>query len=310
MKQVKNISFRKCPFCDNQKGRFIINLNNTNLLRCENCSMVFADIPKQNVLEKNIYDLDTFYRYLQKEHLITAAYYDQILNKIIRHFKTPKLKLLEFGCGSGQFLLRAKRKGIEAYGSDFSPYSELAGKEFNLNIETKNIFETEYSENSFDVVFSHATYEHIYEVNAVTEKLKQLLKPNGLMIISGVPDFNLLSRRWFNNYHVNKPPGHVNYFEKKTIRKLFDNHNLTTLNISSYGIDIWFIKSKILSIFRKKNTPKNIQENQISKGKKNIGKFKNATQNIKFLHKVLALLYRSIGFIIPGKSIEAWAIKK
>ena len=307
-KKIKTVKNRNCPICNNNKGQYIINLKNTDLLRCSKCTIVFADIKENIVLEKNVYDKETFYRYLQKEHFITAAYYDFLLNKITKHFKTKNIKMLEFGCGSGQFLLRAKKKGIDTYGSDFSPYSEMAAKEFNLNIETKNIFETEYEENSFDVIISHATYEHVYDLNKITEKLSTLLKKDGLMIISGVPNFNLLSRRLFKNYHVNTPPGHINYFEKKSVITLFKNHQLKPIIVISYGIDIWFLKAQFKKLIGK-NKIKN-EENSVNQGKTNIEEFKKTESNVKIRHKFFAFFYRAYGFIFPGKSIEAWATKK
>ncbi len=306
-KEVTTAKFRNCPVCDSNSGTKIINLKNTDLLRCSECSMVFADIKENIVLDKNIYDKDTFYRYLQKEHFITAAYYDFILNKIIRYFKTNQIKMLEFGCGSGQFLLRAERKGIDAFGSDFSPYSEIARKEFNLKIETKDIFNTSYKNSTFDVIISHATYEHIYNLNKTTGKLTKLLKKDGIMIISGVPNFNLLSRRWFNNYHVNTPPGHINYFETETIKRLLKNHNLIPFKTHSYGIDIWYLKSLFKNLAEDKNIT---NQTEIKKGKENLKYFKNTERNVKLIHKIFAFLYYSYGFVFPGKSIESWAIKK
>lgn len=307
---MKTAQYRHCPICNNTSGIKIINLKNTDLLRCSKCLMVFADIKEQTVLDKNVYDNETFYRYLKKEHFITAAYYDNILTGIIKYFKRDDLKMLEFGCGSGQFLLRAAKKGIDAYGSDFSPYSELAKKEFNLKIETENIFNTKYQTDTFDVIISHATYEHVYYLNEITEKLTSLLKKGGIMIISGVPNFNLLSRRWFKNYHVNTPPGHINYFEKKSIRKLFINHNLKPVKISSYGIDIWYIKEQARKIIGKKDNQNNTKEKAVNKGKIIVNEFKKTEHNVKLSHIILAFIYRSYGFFFPGKSIEAWAIKK
>ena len=309
-KEVKHTTFRNCPVCNTNSGEIIINLNNTDLIRCSGCSMVFADIKENIVLDKNVYNKETFYRYLQKEHFITAAYYDFILKKIIRYFKTKQIKMLEFGCGSGQFLLRAKRKGIKAYGSDFSPYSEIAKKEFNLKIETKDIFNTDYKPGSFDVIISHATYEHVYDLNKTTEKLSTLLKKEGLMIISGIPNFNLLSRRWLKNYHINTPPGHINYFETNTVQRLFKNHKLIPFKTHSYGIDIWFVKNQINKIFKKNEITKLKNQTEIQKGKENLLDFKNTERNVKISHKIFAFLYRSYGFIFPGKSIESWAIKK
>ncbi len=310
MKANKKIKKRKCPVCNNDKCKFIIELNSYELVRCTKCSIVFVDIEETNSTEANIYENNVFYNYLNKEHIITAAYYDNILDKISKHYGAKKIKILEFGCGSGQFLLRAKNKGIDAYGLDFSPYSEVAKEKFNLNIETKNINNTAYEPDTFDVIISHATYEHIYELTDVTQKLLLLLKKKGLFIISGVPNFSLLSRILFNNYYLNAPPGHINYFEKRTIKMFFQKQNILPLKIKIYGADIWFLRRQINKIFKKKTTNTHVSKNYSEKEQQEIiDKFKNYRNNIKTKHKITAYFYSIIGRIY-GKSIEAWGVKQ
>jgi len=306
MKNTTNfitIKYRNCPICNNNTGKFIITFSDINLLRCNNCNFVFADTKQTEVLEQNVYNIDVFYSYLQKEHLVTSAYYDDLIFRIKKHFKYKKIKLLEFGCGTGQFLLRSRKYDIDSYGSDFSPYAELAKKYFDLDIEICNISETKFKPEFFDVIISHATYEHIYDIKDISLKLNTLLKPNGLFIISGVPNFALLSRRFFNNYYINTPPGHINYFEKKTMKYFFNTLNLKTLTIKSYGLDVWYVKN-VLGLNK---TSKN---ETITKNENIIKDFKNTENNIKTKHKILAKLYFYYGAILPGKSLEAWAEKK
>lgn len=310
MKRQKQTEYRPCPVCGHNSGEYIITLKGSDLLRCNECKMVFADIEQKTVLEKNIYDEDTFYVYLAKEHFITAAYYDHIIKKIQTYFGKKNLRLLEFGCGSGQFLLRAEKAGIKAFGTDFSPYAKLAADIFNLNIETCDIDRTDYQAESFDVIISHATYEHVYDIDSVSRKLKSLLKPEGLMIISGVPNFSLLSRRWFGNYNVNTPPGHINYFEKHSIKNHFRKHRLRPYKTFSYGLDIWYLKSLPGKIFgNKENTqrPKD-RTKAAAEGRANVSKFKSGAQ-VGFKHRMLAFFYRAYGWFLPGKSLEAWAKK-
>ncbi len=167
------------------------------------------------------------------------------------------MKILDFGCGSGMFMRRARKRGHEVYGLDYSPYSEEAKNLFKLNITSRPLEENNFESNYFDVILSHATYEHLFDPIGISKKLLGYLKPNGLFIISGVPNFNTITIQIFKNF-TNNGKGRVNHFEKKTIKLLFDKLNLKTHSIKTYGINIWLFISFIRKIFKSKS--KFIQE--------------------------------------------------
>ena len=51
----------------------------------------------------------------------------------------------------------------------------------NVTFETANIYELPYDDNSFDAVFSHAVFEHIYEPVKVLQEMRRVLKPGGVI---------------------------------------------------------------------------------------------------------------------------------
>ena len=174
MKLVRT-KYRKCPVCSGIKIKYLHTVNNIKIVRCNNCMMVFADLENDEIDQKNIYTEESFYKYISNEPVYSLAYYDIILEKINRHFKKKEIKILEFGCGPGFFLRRAKVKNVEAYGCDFSSYSQLAKNIFNLNIQVTGIFDADYKQNEFDVVITHATHEHLSNMYEISVKLHQLL---------------------------------------------------------------------------------------------------------------------------------------
>lgn len=297
--------YRNCPLCNEINVQILTTLKKTDIVRCLDCNMVFADITVEDTLQKNILSKEEFYKYVKEESSVTRAYYDKLLDTIKYNSKlSGKLKLLDFGCGTGQLLIRAEKKELEAYGSDFSPYAEEAKILFGLNIEIGNILETDYPNNYFDVIVTHATHEHLYNPVNITTKLVKLLKPGGLFVLSGVPNFNILSRRLFNNYYLNSPPGHINFFEKHSINKLFETSNLSRIYIKTYGFDIWYIQNKIRGL-RKIKTDGKSQKSQIEKlSPEEIQKMGN---NIGFLEKTASRFYEAYGLFLPGKSFEAMA---
>lgn len=294
---------RNCPVCSGSKTKYLGVVNKTNIVRCTNCSMVFADVANSEIDEKNIYSEDSFFKYIQNEPIYSLAFYDLVLLKIQKHFKNKKIKILEFGCGPGLFLRRAKLMNIEAFGCDFSPYSKLANKYFNLNITIDNIFNAGFKNNEFDVVITHATHEHLGNMYGISKKLYELLKPDGIFIISGVPNYNTIPIKTFNNFTNNQPPSHVNYFEKKSLIYLYKKLKLNTISIKTYGVSAWSwqLIIKLKKIFSKSK--------QVKIRKTNFNKEKIKEEKITTLHKIIVFIY--IYFHIPkmGRNIEIWGIK-
>lgn len=297
---------RNCPVCSHNESTEIYRFEPANLVRCSNCKMVFADITLEKTLEKNILTDEAFFQYINSESFFTAAYYDDLIKRINKQLNKTNPKVLEFGCGSGQFMLRAQKQGWDISGADFSPYAQKAKNYFELNIEIGDIFHTTFDENTFDVIITHATHEHLYHLIEITKKLNKLLKPLGLLVISGVPNFNIISRKLFNNFVLNKPPGHINYFDKKSMRNFIQKSGFDVLTIKTYGFDVWYLKSLLPQ--KNKNTKKRTAQNTVDK-KMIIEKIKMADAKIKPIYAFSAKLYQLYGLFLPGKSFEVFAQK-
>lgn len=263
--------------------------------------MVYVDIDENVVYDSNQYEEDKLYKYYQNEPIFTVAYYDGLLKKISNHFKNRDFKILELGSGSGMFLRRARKMGIEAYGIDYSPYSNEAKKMFNLKIDIADIDQTIYKKEKFDVVISHATFEHLNDPVGVSKKLLKLLKKNGLFIISGIPNYNTFSIKIFKSFWNNDPPGHVNYFEKHSVKNLFEVLQLQPIKIKTYGLGVWFLWEKIINLSDKSQVSDKSTQSRMEDYEK---------INPTFFQKIITLIYNN--FVLPnrGKNIDAWAVYK
>jgi ubiquinone/menaquinone biosynthesis C-methylase UbiE len=117
----------------------------------------------------------------------------------------PGMKMLEPGCGRGEFLNNFKDLGLNVVGIDISP--EAANYEKTLDIRLCDI-EKEllpFDDNSFDVVYSKSFIEHLYYPEKYLEEAYRVLKPGG-KILTLVPD-------WESNYKI--------YFDDFTHRTPF-----------------------------------------------------------------------------------------
>lgn len=95
-------------------------------------------------------------------------------------------KVLDVGCGYGNFISRARRKGALAYGIDILPENIERAKEIsNGFFEVKDIskdWETTHS--NFDEIVSISTFEHIHNLDNAISNISKSLKLWGRLIAS------------------------------------------------------------------------------------------------------------------------------
>jgi len=100
----------------------------------------------------------------------------------------PNAKVIDLGCGDGEFTLRIKSKigASEVYGVDiYEPSIEKARmKGIKVIKHDLNEFPYPFDDNTFDVVVSNQVIEHlIYPVRFLRE-VYRILKPKGYVVIS------------------------------------------------------------------------------------------------------------------------------
>lgn len=114
---------------------------------------------------------------------------DRFVGKITRKFLKPSrsLKILEGGCGKGQYVYSLDRCGYDAYGVDFAKNTVAkANKNFpHLNIKFSDIRQMDFPDNFFDAYWSLGVIEHFYEgYHEILEEMNRVIKPGGYAFVT------------------------------------------------------------------------------------------------------------------------------
>ncbi|MBF0444321.1 MAG: class I SAM-dependent methyltransferase [Magnetococcales bacterium] len=142
--------------------------------------------------------------YSQKERPLTT--YPEKLTRYLSHrYNIAKgQKLLDIGCGRGEFLQGFIRCGVQGYGVDQSSAAQRLCPQAELKSSDLENDQLPYEDNIFDVIFSKSVIEHFYYPERFVQEIYRVLKPGGL-VITMCPDWEANMRIYFEDYTHRTP---------------------------------------------------------------------------------------------------------
>lgn len=142
-------------------------------------------------------------------------------NFIARHVHRTG-RLLDVGCGVGDFLDYAKRNGWQVIGSEINTQAaSIAQTTYDVNIYAGPLDEVPMSEAGFDIVTMWDVLEHLPDPYSALLYCHRLLREDGLLVIS-IPNLASFDRFLFREAWIGwDAPRHFNLFDHNTLQQLF-----------------------------------------------------------------------------------------
>jgi 2-polyprenyl-3-methyl-5-hydroxy-6-metoxy-1,4-benzoquinol methylase len=127
---------------------------------------------------------------------------------------------LDIGAGTGDFLKLAKDNGWDVKGVEPNDGASNLARKKNIEIcETID----KLSGETFDVVTLWHVLEHLPDLEIITKKIEDLIKPGGILIVA-VPNFKSYDAKYYKNYWAAyDTPRHLWHFSKTAMRGIFSN---------------------------------------------------------------------------------------
>lgn len=118
----------------------------------------------------------------------------------------PGMKLLEPGCGRGEFLQHFCELGLDCHGIDKSPESAgfLAGVGIPVGVCDVEKDRLPFEDNTFDIIYSKSFLEHLRDPDVFLGEARRILKPGGLLLCL-VPDWEANFKIYFDDFTHRTP---------------------------------------------------------------------------------------------------------
>lgn len=105
-------------------------------------------------------------------------------------------KILEAGCGNGQFVYAFDKLGYDSYGIDYAAKTVSRTKSIfpQLNIRVGDVRKSDFPDNYFDACWSVGVIEHFFEgYDSIIKETDRILKQGGFLFIS-FPHLSILRK--------------------------------------------------------------------------------------------------------------------
>ncbi len=190
--------------------------------------------------------VDTLYRSARN-------YTQRWKKKIIEKHQTTTGTILDFGCGTGEFLTYLKSQGWQTTGIE---PTETARKKALQNLE-ENVYMnlTEVDAKQFDIITLWHVAEHLHDLNETMLRLKSNLKKGGTIFIA-VPNYESAdAKRYGSHWAAYDVPRHLWHFSQKAMNLLLEKSGFAIQEIVPMKLDALYI-SYLSESYKHPNIPK------------------------------------------------------
>ncbi len=124
----------------------------------------------------------------------------------------PGQKLLDMGCGNGEFLSNAREAGWDVTGIDPDPKAVAVAKQRGLDVSVGSVESLIGMSSCLDAITLSHVLEHVHEPGLVIQAIHRLLKPGGVIYIDTPNIESKGARFWGRNWRGLETPRHLVLF--------------------------------------------------------------------------------------------------
>jgi len=150
----------------------------------------------------------------------------------VRHLPLPQLgaRLLDVGCGGGDFLASARSVGWDVTGIEIDPVAAAIAAAQGIPVIGKPLADAGLAAASFDAVTMNHVIEHLHDPRAALAEIHRILKPDGLLWLSTPNVDSPLRRQLGRIWRGFEAPRHLVLFGMKALRKVIRDSGFTRLS--------------------------------------------------------------------------------
>ncbi len=243
-----------CPICTTEmKFKFVtkdylVTGESFDIVECEACSIrTTTPFPDKKIIG-NYYSSDDYISHDDKVSGIFDSIYGLVrtyqLNKkkklIGKYFNKSNGKILDIGCGAGDFLQYMKENHWNINGVDTSNKARKIANN-KLNIKVMGPKDWINNKEKYDVITCWHSLEHVHEPWVYLDKIKKSLTVDGFLIVA-LPNYQSTDAKIYKEFWAAyDTPRHLYHFTIKSMNKTIKPHGLNIESIYRMNFDPFYV---------------------------------------------------------------------
>ena len=155
-------------------------------LRCTRCGLVSVfPQPTLEFLRTKVYSKESGFQSNRVEDLATTtpSRRHDTMCRMLTRFK-PDARLLDVGCGGGQLMFLARKRGLAASGVELNQRLADSARAHGFQVFSGTIAEAAFPRASFDAVSLGEIIEHVNDPRAFVRDAAEAIAPGGVLLIT------------------------------------------------------------------------------------------------------------------------------
>ena len=195
-------------------------------------------VPQKEEMNKYYESEDYYPHSLNNKNLLTFLY--KTIRKYMhlkrltwmRVYLKKNTSILDYGCGSGDFVKYLRSKSIDAYG--YEPNYNFREHDFLTNQEG-------WKNKKYEVIVLWHVLEHIHNPFDLIQSLKKRLNKGGKIFIA-IPNFKSFDSKYYGKYWAGyDTPRHLWHFSRKGMGLVAKENNFKILKVKSLHLDSIYV---------------------------------------------------------------------
>jgi len=149
--------------------------------------------------------------------------------------------LVDYGCGTGDFLKYCVDKGCEAIGLELDENA----RKIAFDKGCKEVYDPsrlkQLSDNSKDLITLWHVLEHIHELHPTVKQFNRILNTNGTLVMA-VPNYESYDAKWYGKYWAAYDvPRHLYHFNIPSMERLMSDEGFKLIETKPMRLDPFYI---------------------------------------------------------------------
>ncbi|QSS98133.1 class I SAM-dependent methyltransferase [Psychroflexus sp. ALD_RP9] len=222
-----------------------------------------SEIPES--LEK-YYNFNDYISHHNQKKTLTEKIYQGVkhlmfkkkLNLINQYTSQKTLKILDYGCGVGEFVSYLKDNGHQADGFEPNENARKIAIDNGVRLVNESL-----NQHKYDVICLYHVLEHIEDIDDKLKMLYNHLNYDGILIIA-VPNHDAFDAKYYKTcWAAWDVPRHIWHFNKNGLRNLIESYSFKLIKRKPLWFDALYI-SMISETYKKSSRLKGLMVGLIS----------------------------------------------